>query len=153
FLDEHKISWAKPGTKPVVPPPVAPPATAPGAPTVPPALPPANDAAKQEPAVKARAHRGELASGFLAAKASGFLNGQLYADQVVDEATAQGIETVGITTEAILEELDAARDYDDLRDRLRKRYATLDPAALSQLTYRAMVMVELGGRAAVNEDA
>lgn len=147
FLEEHKISWAKPGApKPPPAPPVAPPPI-PGAP-----LPePADEEAKPEtakPKLEAR-----LGSGFLADKASGFLNGQLYADQLTDESTAHAIKEIVVTTEAILEELDAAADYDDLRGRLRKRYAKLDPSALTQLVYRAYILSDLAGRAAVTEDS
>jgi hypothetical protein len=156
FLEEHKISWAKPGTKPATPPPVPPAALPPGTPPL-----PAKQGEKQEtdplPPRASGLHRGgisaRLGSGFLAAKATGFLNGQLQSDKITDETTAAGVKALEPTLEAILEELDAATDYDDLRARLRARYEHLDPEALTEIVYRAMVTAELAGRAAVNEDA
>lgn len=101
-----------------------------------------------------RSHRGlRLRSGLTAAESSGFLNGQLYADALVERAAKQGVAALKPSIDAILEELDAATGYDDLRERLRARYEELEPEEISALIEAACVMAELAGRAAVNEDS
>lgn len=71
------------------------------------------------PAVAASTHR--LRSGASAAANPGFLSGQLYADAVVERATTLGRAELEVTISAVLEELEAAEGYDDLRERLRRR--------------------------------
>jgi hypothetical protein len=153
FLDAYGIEWAKPGAKPE--PPKPPEGQQPPAPGEPGQNAPAPPTGSEPPRdrIEARAEVPRLASGFLAAKASGFLNGQLYADAVVEHATAQAEKLLQPTVDAVLEELDAATDYDDLRERLRARYEQLDPEQLNELVARAMWLGEMAGRAAVNEDA
>jgi phage gp29-like protein len=157
FLDKYGIEWAKPGTKPEPPkPPTGADPSAVPVPGEPGQAPPAPSKQGAKPEPGARAQGGisaRLASGFLAAKASGFLNGQLYADSVVEHATADGEQALQPTLDAVLEELEAATDYDDLRTRLRARYEQLDPTALNELVARAMWLGEMAGRVAVNEDA
>lgn len=145
FLEEHRITWAKPGEAPVPPKPAGQPIAMPGAKPF-----PSLDPGKAEPPKAQLVAR--LASGFLTANASGFLNGQLATDAIVDSYSAAAIVELEETLEAVLSELDAAVDYDDLRARLRARYESLDPEALSELVRKAMILGELAGRAAVNED-
>lgn len=94
-----------------------------------------------------------LQSGADVSENRGFVNGQLYVDALVERATDAGIQALQPTLDAVLEELDAARDYEDLRERLRARYEQLDPEELSELVGSVMLLGELAGRAAVNEDA
>lgn len=93
-----------------------------------------------------------LASGALAAKNTGFINGQLYADEVAEHALVSAQARLDDIHAAIREELDAASSYADFRARMAARYADLDPEELSTIVFAAMAMVELAGRAAVNED-
>jgi plasmid maintenance system killer protein len=126
------------------------PPTGDGKPPVPGATPPV----PPKPAGNGNTARlARLASGFLASKASGFLNGQIYADKLTDEATDDGQQALEPTFDAILEELEAASDYEDLRKRLQNRYETLNADQLAELVYRAMVMADFAGRAAVQEDS
>jgi phage gp29-like protein len=83
---------------------------------------------------------------------SGFVDGQLFADALVESSLAESDEALRPTLEAVLEELEEAADYNDLRARLRARYADLSPTDLSDLCYRAMVLAELAGVASVNQD-
>jgi hypothetical protein len=92
-----------------------------------------------------------LASGAVPAS-SGFVEGQLWIDSLVETSTEHAKKALRATTDAILEELDAATDYDDLRTRLHKRYPELDPSQLSALMEKSMVLAELAGRAAVLQD-
>ncbi|MFO7178994.1 MAG: DUF935 family protein [Pseudomonadota bacterium] len=97
--------------------------------------------------------RFRLASGTPTGRARGFLEGQLYADALTERSLERGKQALKPTIDAILEELDAARDYDDLRERLRARYRTMSPEELSGLVQSAMLLGELAGRTAVNRDA
>jgi hypothetical protein len=108
-----------------------------------------------EPEATARAPRGRfaLASGDALKNGRGFVEGQGYADAVTETHTEAGIKALRPTFEAILEDLDAATDYEDLRARLRARYQDLDPEELSDLVYSAMALGELAGRTATNQDA
>lgn len=94
-----------------------------------------------------------LASGDALRKGRGFVEGQLFADALTERATAEGIAALEPTVEAILEELDAATDYDDLRARLRVRYEDLDPEQLNDIVFAVLALGELAGRTATNQDA
>jgi phage gp29-like protein len=127
-------------------------------PKAPPALAAVPKSGAQEPPPKAAARlsRGtdevlRLASGDRSA--SGFLDGQLYSDAIVEHLTRLAREDIDETIEAVREELDAATDYEDLRVRLRARYEHLSPERLSERIELASLMANLAGRAAVNQDA
>jgi phage gp29-like protein len=94
-----------------------------------------------------------LASGAAVSKNRGFVEGQLYIDALTDNSTADGIEALDETRKAILEELDAATDFGDLRDRLTARYAEMSAEEISDLVWKAMTMARLAGHRAVNQDA
>lgn len=151
FLEQYDIGWAKPGQRPKAPEPPTPPANAPpGQPAE------ENPEATERPQPSARIVA--LASGILARKSKGFIDGQLYADAVVEASTAAGEKALEPTLDAILEELEAVDEnaddpWEDLRGRLRARYATLSAEELSELMFRSMVVAELAGRHAVNVDA
>lgn len=157
FLDAYGIDWAKPGTKPEPPKPGEPgQPPAPGAPLqgAPPAPAPSKQGAKQEPPeARGQLLASLLASGFLGAKVAGFINGQAYADRLAEASTTDAIAALEGTLEAILAEVNAANDPEDLKRRLYALYEGLDPEDLTELTYRAMAMADYAGRAAVNDDA
>jgi hypothetical protein len=94
-----------------------------------------------------------LASGEPLKNAPGFVDGQVYADKLTESGAREADKALRPTLMAIAEELEAATDYDDLRARLQRRYATLDEDALTDLVYRGMYLAELAGRAATNQDA
>src|SRR5690606_17486226 len=99
------------------------------------------------------AARNRRAYGTPPGSARGRVGGQLYADALTERSLERGKQALKPTIDAILEELDAARDYDDLRERLRARYRTMSPEELSGLVQSAMLLGELAGRTAVNRDA
>lgn len=159
--------------------PPTPPPAPPGAPgatigtppgtVAPPALPPKGKAAPKAPAAGEKEADGEgdddrpeargarrilaLASGDPLRKGRGFVEGQLYTDALAERASEAGIAALEPTIAALLEELDAASDYDDLRTRLRARYEDLDPEELSDIVYAVIALGELAGRTATNQDA
>jgi hypothetical protein len=134
--------FLKPGT------PTAPPTPpAPGQPAADPNDPKAKDDKKPPPKAKAL-----LAAAGGARR--GFLAGQLYTDAVAEETAELAAAALEPTLEALREEIAAATDYEDLRERLRARYADeMDAEELSELVAAAMVLASFAGRAAVNQDA
>jgi hypothetical protein len=135
-------AFLKPGT------PTAPPAPgATGQPGADPNDPKAKDDKKPPPKAKAL-----LAAAGGARR--GFLAGQLYTDAVAEETAELAAAALEPTLDALREEIAAAADYDDLRERLRARYADdLDAEELTELVAAAMVLASFAGRAAVNQDA
>lgn len=152
FLEQHRIEWAKPGKAP--PPPAAPPAPPPpGTPPAPqpaPAPPPADP--KEKPAKATTARLGKLLAFAKAAGTAGRDEGQAYADELAANGLAAVKGGLDGVMAAINEELDAATGYEDLLDRLRKRYKTLDPHEIIDVVESCMVLGELAGRVAVNQD-
>jgi hypothetical protein len=150
FADAFGLAeFLEPGEpKPPEPPP-APAPPEPPAPTPPPA--PQDDPPPEPGARQARAGL-RLASGATLAEAAGFIDGQLYADALVERGVEAAREALEETLAAVREELDAATDYDDLRQRLRARYEKLDPEALNQIIFAAMALGEHAGRAAFDQD-
>lgn len=82
----------------------------------------------------------------------GFVNGQLYADELVDRGTIAAMDLNAELEKKIAAELEAATSYDDLRSRLLALFAAHDVEPAADLVFKTMVMAELAGRAAVNED-
>ncbi len=150
FLEVHKIEWAAPGTvppKPTIPPPVpgTPPAPSDGGKQLPPAPPKAS--------ARITAHLGKLRAFAQATGTAGQASGQEYSDDLAAQGLAAAEPLLAGVIAAIDEELDAATGYEDLLERLRKRYEDLDPHELVDVVESAMVLAELGGRLAVNQDA
>ncbi len=150
FLDTHKIDWAKPGKRVE---PAVPSAAAPGTPPTPgngkpPELPPAPPKAS----AKLTAHLSKLQAFAKAQSTSGRDDGQTYADELADNGLAAAQGALTATLAAIEEELDAATGYEDLLERLRKRYENLDPNEIVDVVESCMVLGELAGRLSVNLD-
>lgn len=97
--------------------------------------------------------RVRLASGARLQGNRGFLSGQLYADALVDGAVRVSRELLEETFGLIEEALDGSADYETLRLKLIQAYPGLDHETLMELTERVLVLADLAGRAAVNEDA
>lgn len=150
FLETHKIDWATPGTKPA---PVAPPPAL-GAPTPAPGNPPAPPPpAPPKPPGKAAAALLKLQAFARAAGTTGQESGQQYADELAANGLSAAQSALAATFAAIEEEIDAATGYENLLDRLRKRYTSLDPHELIDIVESCMVLGELAGRVAVTEDS
>jgi phage gp29-like protein len=95
----------------------------------------------------------KLASSILAADSQGFIDGQFYADALVDSAVQEGGDLLAEDREDILRVLDEAESYEDLRARLRALYVDMDPDAMTGLVARAIKLAALAGTHAVNEDS
>jgi phage gp29-like protein len=102
----------------------------------------------------ARQRRLRLASGDELRAASGFINGQIYADGVADAGIGHAYRLLGEQIEGVLQAVaEAEGDYGRLRDLLIQRYAALRPDALAEVIEGALVLSQLAGRLAVQEDA
>ena len=93
--------------------------------------------------------RKKLASGD---DADGAIEGQLYADALVERATTAGAKALRADLRVVLGAVEEADSYDDLRRRLREAYPGMDPEKLSGLVEKAMVLAELAGHHAVQQD-
>ena len=168
FLEEHKITWAKPGKAPPAPPPAPAPAGATGAPPPAPApqpAPPPNAKAKQIASLLGLDFNGPratsdlvqlvktLTSGARAEANQGFLDGQTYTDAATEWAARRGTETIGPDLETLSGMIAESTSYDDLRAKLEQFLGEdFDPDELGELTHRAMVLAELAGQLAVRKD-
>lgn len=93
-----------------------------------------------------------LASGDKVSEHPGFLAGQLYTDGVVESAVAASEQALEPTLQALAAEIEAARGFADLRERLHKLYPKLSAVDLGELCFRSMMLAELAGRRAVTQD-
>jgi phage gp29-like protein len=155
FLEQHKITWAKPGT------PKEPPQTTTAAPVPPGTKPPAPTGQPQpngngtESGTQARA----IASATQATAAgdglpsAGARNGLDYSDRLTDETTATASKALAPTVAAMLTEVARAESYDDARSRVEKRFGELlSPVELKEVTESALILGNLAGHAAVRQD-
>jgi len=146
--ERFRLDFVKGRTKPdPAPAPVLPGAPAPADPADP-------KAPKAPKPPKAKASLGiRLASGAAPSEAPGFVGGQLFADDLVETATAAAQRALEPTLEAIARAIDESDSYEDLRARLREIYPKLDQTDLQELVYRALTLGELAGRHSANQDA
>lgn len=94
-----------------------------------------------------------LASGDSAAEAQGFVRGQLYVDELSDNSTALAADELSGFVERLLKAIDGADDYESIRYRVIKTFRDeTEPDVLAQLVERAMLLADLAGRYAVQED-
>lgn len=93
-----------------------------------------------------------LRSGRLISRASGFIQGQVYTDGVADKARELAVGVLEEDLSAVIEEIEAATSYEDLRRRLLKAFKGMNPRKLSELIEKATVMANFAGRHAINED-
>lgn len=89
----------------------------------------------------------------LRASASGTeSDGQVYTDELVNEATQAAAEVLQRDIDRVREAIDAATDPEDLERRLNELYADMDPTEFAELTAKAFLLAELAGRfEAINE--
>lgn len=88
----------------------------------------------------------------LSEHARGANAGQDYVDRLRDDVRAQAADALSVDLAAVLEDIAAASDPDDLRARLSARFAAMDPTALAAVVAKARIMAELAGRKAVLDD-
>lgn len=116
---------------------------------VPGALPPDPNADKgKPPAKKAQA----LASGSARAEASGFIDGQGYADDLVAEGAKAGAALLEADLARVLALVDSAQSLDEIEAKLGELYVGMDPERLSEIVERFMILADVAGRAAVLQD-
>lgn len=105
------------------------------------------------PAKKAQSSfAAHLASGDPIAAAPGFVAGQLFVDDLVDSAAAAGEQALEPTITAIAKAVEDCTSFEDLKERLRALYPTLPQTDIQELMYQAMLLGQLAGRHAVNQD-
>lgn len=93
-----------------------------------------------------------LASGARVSVRSGFVQGQLYADRLVDHALRAASERIKPWLQAVLKAVEEAQDYGALRTRLLELLPNLDPDDFAALMENALLLSELAGRYAVVSD-
>ncbi|ADH63787.1 protein of unknown function DUF935 [Allomeiothermus silvanus DSM 9946] len=92
-----------------------------------------------------------LASGD-ARGARGFINGQLYVDGLDEVARAEAAPILNDLIERIAAMANRHHSYSDLREALVREYPSLAKPVLAELIEGSLVLAELAGRAAVDED-
>lgn len=93
-----------------------------------------------------------LASGDSVDTARGFARGQLYADRLADVTAGNGATATRPMLDRVIELVQAAGSYDELRETLLNEYANLDVDDLAELTESSLVLASLAGRLAVLGD-
>lgn len=156
FLEEHKIGWCKPGERPPTVAPTTEPGTQPdptaapsGAPADPKAPSP-EKAPKGKPAPTARALH--LASGASTRDNQGFIDGQLYADALVERSTAHGADALQVDVKTLLGVIAEATSYEELSAKLNEAFQGMDPERFSSIVEKTRVLAGLAGRTAVLQD-
>ncbi len=143
FLEEYKITWAKPGEKPPEPTPVAPPpdpnqADQEQSPPPPPGEPRTEEAADVQALAGAVADRG---------------NGEHYADRVRVEMTKRGAKELAPTVAAMVAAVRNANSFEEAEKAIAAKYKKLPPPEkLASLTEAALVMAQFGGHVEVDEE-
>jgi len=84
--------------------------------------------------------------------ASGFVAGQVYADQLTENASKQAMTVFRQHLRDITEAVNAAQDYEDLRRRLLTLFGQMDPTVLAEIVERSIILAELAGHWAVWKD-
>lgn len=93
-----------------------------------------------------------LASGDRVRASSGFVQGQLYADRLADNAREAGAVRLAPLVARVNQALEEAQDYEGLRGRLLELVPGIRPDDLAALMENALLLAELGGRYAVASD-
>lgn len=80
------------------------------------------------------------------------LQGQLFVDELADEAVGKGQEIISGNLSGLLVEIEAATDFNDMRRRLVKAYGAMKPEKLEKVMRAALTLSELNGRHAAREE-
>jgi phage gp29-like protein len=94
-----------------------------------------------------------LASGDSLRGADGFVQGQLYTDSLGDEAGKRGAAALLPFVQTVLAVIGDARDYDDLRRKLRTTFADSNPVEFAGIMEKSLILANMAGGVAVMEDA
>lgn len=85
---------------------------------------------------------------------SGFVNGQMYADDLVDSGAKLGGDALKPLIGSIIDAVNDATDYESLRTAVLKLYGeSLPPEQLRAVLEHCMVLAEMAGHLAVKQDA
>src|SRR5207244_7951507 len=79
----------------------------------------------------------------------GLVEGQLYADNLADAARDRARSALKPDVRAVLDAIRKGESYADVRKRLLKAYADMDPKKLANVTAATMAMAQLAGRYAL----
>jgi len=102
---------------------------------------------EKKPAKKA------LASGFDVRNATGFVEGQTYADTLADRGAERGSEALEGFLNGLLDVIDGIDSLEDARVKVRDYYLdALAPEELADKAEKLFVMAQLGGHLAVRQD-
>lgn len=94
------------------------------------------------------------ASGLPVAASSGFVEGQTYADAVIFHSDRHMARDKKAAIEGLLKVIDGAQDFQEVYDRVLEHYRDkMSPEAMGALTEKAFILTQLGGLAAVLQDA
>jgi hypothetical protein len=94
-----------------------------------------------------------LATGDAPETAAGFVAGQVYADALTDKESALAADYLSAFVDRIAAAIDGAEDYETVRNGVLKAFADEeDPARLVELIEHGILLANLAGRHAVNED-
>jgi hypothetical protein len=154
FLEEHKITWCKPGARPKDVKPTTAQGTQPDPaapaggddPNADPEADPTDDEDDPAPEPQARAMEAR-------AKPDGQQNGQTYTDRVTKRATRHGSKELAPTIAGMIAAVHGAGSYEEARAAILSKYEKLaSPKELATLTEAALTMAQLGGRLSVRED-
>lgn len=80
------------------------------------------------------------------------LAGQLYVDNVADNAKALAVKAVASHVRQVKAAIKGATSFADAKKRLRAAHAKSDPKKLAKVLQRAIVMSELAGRRAIHHE-
>ena len=112
------------------------------------AMPPTDDEAKDEEQLS----QVSLASGDDPTNARGFIRGQLYMDSLGDFAAVAGKKALAVDLKVVLDIVQSADSYSDMRDRLRAAFPDMDPVAFASIVDKGLVLGDMAGREAVLND-
>lgn len=94
-----------------------------------------------------------LASGDNADSAPGFVAGQVYVDDLSDKETSLGADYMSGFVDRLTAAIDECEDYESVRAAVLKAFADEeDPGRLAELVEHGMLLANLAGRHAVDED-
>lgn len=95
-----------------------------------------------------------LASGDAADTAPGFVAGQVYTDALTDKETAHAADYLSGFVDRIAAAIEGAEDYESVRSGVLRAFADEeDPDRLAELIENGILLANLAGRHAVDEDA
>lgn len=131
------------------------PGIVPGQPGAPGQKPQQQPSKQPKPAPKQKAHKAQwLASGDAPESAPGFIAGQVYADALTAKETALAADYLSGFVDRISVAIEECEDYESVRAAVLRTFADEeDPTRLAELIAHGILLANLAGRHAVDEDA